>query len=823
MRRLFHDILRVAGTHTVKAFLVCGLAVFLAQAVPSEGWSASQGTAHAVGLARSGRTAEALALLQAMYDKNPQNEAVFYDYLTVLSWAGQDALVGKLANRLSVSKAPAYVIESAAKSARRRGDYVQAETFYRTGLQRFPHDLNCAVGLVLTLTDAGHDRDAMDLATKLEQQFPGQAPLQMAKEYIFEKRADYFAALQTCQRILAADPGDRAAGAKRIMLLDRLGASYLAVELADRQPALLNAGELQRILGDRASFAVRWGDLPTRHEADRFAQTDRALAMLQQNLQQARSSQGGDRDFVLRTRFDRLVALHDRFRMDAVIDEYRQLRKEGRAMPDYVLAAVADAFLYSKQPGQAKKLYLQILSHQPKDFETQLALFYTLIELEDFKAAYKLIDDLDQGQPTWLVYKENGRRQYEPNPRKITAASVAAVARMYGEQPARAEARLKPLYDMAPANPDLTCSLGDIYQARGWPRLARQTYSLGLALNPSYKALQVGKAQTLLTMRQYRQAGESIEKLYSLYPEDQHIRMLHRQWEIHNMRELRLSAGSGHSSGVTVGSREWYLEGTLFSRPLAYRYRAFLDSRLAFAAFPEGNETSRRQGAGLEYRGPNLEASGELTFNEEGNSQFGGRLSTLWELDDHWSLPANLEVYSRDTPLRALKQGITANSADLGLIYRASEERQASLKGQVMDFSDGNFRRSINADLEQRLVTLPTYKLTGIVGLNASANSRSDTIYFNPGHDFSAALTLDNLQRLYRWYDLVFSHRLSLTIGNYLQKNYSGYTMAGFAYEHIWEVAYRFELIYGFSRFRRVYDGNPEYQNEFYGRLNWRF
>jgi biofilm PGA synthesis protein PgaA len=140
-----------------------------------------------------------------------------------------------------------------------------------------------------------------------------------------------------------------------------------------------------------------------------------------------------------------------------------------------------------------------------------------------------------------------------------------------------------------------------------------------------------------------------------------------------------------------------------------------------------------------------------------------------------------------------------------------------------MDFSDGNFRRSLAASLEQRLLTLPIYKLTGIADLYASANSRNDTIYFNPDHDFSAALTLDNLHRLYRRYDRVFSHRLALTLGNYWQKDFADDYLAGAAYEHIWETADRFELVYGFSRFRRVYDGLPEYQNYFYSRLNWRF
>ena len=56
-------------------------------------------------------------------------------------------------------------------------------------------------------------------------------------------------------------------------------------------------------------------------------------------------------------------------------------------------------------------------------------------------------------------------------------------------------------------------------------------------------------------------------------------------------------------------------------------------------------------------------------------------------------------------------------------------------------------------------MTLPNYKLTGIVDLYTSANSEKDTIYFNPDRDFSVALTLVNRQRLFRRYDQVFSHR----------------------------------------------------------------
>ena len=790
----------------------------------SPGWAQQASPHQAIEMARIGRTAEALKALEELYARDPHNKAVFHDYLTVLSWAGQDDRVAALAPQLSPQTGPGYALEAAAQSARRRGDYLQAEYLYRAGLQRFPSDLDFPNGLILTLADTGQGQAATELARQLEQTYPGEPSLLMAKGYAQEAGRDFFAALQTYNQIVASDPGNRLARARRIMVLDSLGASHLAVDLAREDPDLLSTEEFQRLLSNQGAFAVRWGDLPPEDETGRFAQTDRALALLERNLAELDRTQPSARVFEQRTRLDRLVALRNRFRMDAVISEYESLQQDGVALPSYVLSAVADAYLYLQQPERAQALHQQILDRQPDDFDAKLAMFYTLTELEDYDSAYALIDSMDQAQPPWLgTRRSDGRHFSRPNPQKVAAATTAAVARVYGDQYAEAEKRFTALHEMAPANLSITRELANVYAARGWPRRSQQTYELGLSLSPRHKDLQIGLAQNYLERREYRLAELSISRLYALYPEDLQVRRLHRLWEIHNLRELRLSAGHWDNSGTTQGSREMLFEGALFSRPLGYNYRMFVSGRYAFAAFPEGDEIYRRYGIGVEYRRPDLEAAAELTYNADGGDEPGGRLSLFWELDDHWSFPANIELFSRDTPLRALKDDVTTDSADIGVTYRASELRSVSLKAQAMDFSDGNFRRSLAAGLEQRLLTLPKYKLTGIADLYASANSRNDTIYFNPDHDFSAALTLDNLHRLYRRYDRAFSHRLALTVGNYWQKDFADDYLAGAAYEHIWETADRFELVYGFSRFRRVYDGLPEYQNYFYARLNWRF
>lgn len=809
--------------HRLFLCLLVGV-VLLNVTVTSLGWARPAELDQAVAMARSGQPAKAIVILNDLYNKNPGDKEVFHDYLTILSWAGMDQRVAELTTRLSPEGAPEYALVAAALSARRRGDYTQAEYLYRAALQRFPGKPELAAGLVLTLVDADCSQSALELADRLEQEHPGDSSLQLAKGYALEARQEFFTALQDYNRVLEQEPANRTAQARRILVLDRLGATDRAVELARQDPDLLSDSEWRHLLNNQAAFAVRGGELPPVDEVSRFAQTDQALVLLEQNRASLGPSNPGAADFDLRTRFDSLVALRNRFRMDEVVGVYQSLVEEQVTIPAYALSAVADAYLYLQKPDRAAALYHQILVVQPDSLDASLGLFYALIELEEFNAAYDLIDRLDQGQPTWLqTRRSDGSTGLQPNPDKVTTATTAAMARLYGDQYAVADTRLTEMHGLAPANLDITRELGDVYAARGWPRQAQQTYELGLRFNPLHRGLQIGLAQSYLDRRQYRLAEQAINRLYTLYPEDVHVRRLYRQWQVHNMRELRLAAGYADNSGNVEGSREVNFAGTLFSRPFSYNYRLFASGRYSSADFPEGKEKYRRYGVGLEYRQPGLEVAAEMTYNADGGDELGGRLSLVYEPDDHWSIPLNIERFSGDTPLRALKSGITADSADLGIRYRASELRQVTLRAQAMDFSDGNFRRSVTGTVDQRLVTLPSYQMRGILELYASANSRGDTIYFNPERDLSASLTMDNLQRLYRRYDRSFSHRLSLTIGNYWQKNYSDDYFAGVTYEHAWEAAERFTLGYGFSRFRRIYDGDPEYQNYCFAHLDWRF
>ncbi len=313
--------------------------------------------------------------------------------------------------------------------------------------------------------------------------------------------------------------------------------------------------------------------------------------------------------------------------------------------------------------------------------------------------------------------------------------------------------------------------------------------------------------------------------LVARFPEQIAVQRLARLWDVHTMRELRVAVEAGFNSGATAatGETELSIDSQLFSQPIYYNFRAFIGYLFAQADFPEETETLHRVRVGAEYRGPGLIASGEVSYNNYGETDPGGRLAALWMLDDYWSVEGSLEAFSRDTPLQALLNDVTANSAQLGVTYRASELFNVRLAGQVLDFSDDNVRSLGLLSLVTRLYRRPDFLIDGGIDLSISHNTESDVPYFSPELDSAQTASVAFEHLLYRRYENAWSHRLTLTAGNYWQENFGSDFVGGVRYEHrlLWNDVIDVSLGGGYNR--QVYDGDPEDQFAILGRLTWRF
>ncbi len=314
-----------------------------------------------------------------------------------------------------------------------------------------------------------------------------------------------------------------------------------------------------------------------------------------------------------------------------------------------------------------------------------------------------------------------------------------------------------------------------------------------------------------------------LQRLCLSEPRHAGVRRLARRWQLHEMRELYIEASGGRSSGVEFGSREVNLAATLLSRPIRDHFRTFVGYSRAEADFPEGEEVLHRYRTGARYRNRDVAAEVEVNFNADGGRETGLALSATWEPTDHWAFPARFELFSTDTPLRAIKNGVHADGVSLGLRWQPFERRRWRLSVQRLDFTDGNERHSVYTSFRQRLHTRPGLFLDGELEAYASDNSRDDVAYFSPREDLAGGAALSLRHQVCRRGDRAFAHRLTVSAGRYWQSGFDAGTTAAVHYEHLVDISDRLYVGYGVGRSRRIYDGNPDYASTANLELSWRF
>ena len=137
---------------------------------------------------------------------------------------------------------------------------------------------------------------------------------------------------------------------------------------------------------------------------------------------------------------------------------------------------------------------------------------------------------------------------------------------------------------------------------------------------------------------------------------------------------------------------------------------------------------------------------------------------------------------SRNTPLRALRNGISANRGEGGVRWYQNERREYQFSAAVSRFSDHNRRQEYTLTGKERLWQTPSLTMDLEPGIAASKNSLRDTLYYNPARDLSvtAALAVDH--ELVRHYDTLWSQQFVAGGGRYWQKNQSAGAIAVLGY-----------------------------------------
>ncbi|HKL49235.1 MAG TPA: poly-beta-1,6 N-acetyl-D-glucosamine export porin PgaA, partial [Desulfuromonadales bacterium] len=683
----------------------------------------------AIERARQGHTEEAVKTLRTLHRSNPKDKDVVYDLLAVLSWADRNAEALELADKIDPREAPLYVLKELAASYRHQQLYTEAERVYRLALRRFPGHLDLRAGLLLTLSDAGRPERALKRLGPAGNPADTAPTLLFARGYALEKNGQRFDALFAYRALLKRHPADPDARRRLILVLADLGAPFLAEEMADGVPGFLHAEEQERLRADQAALMIRWQRL-----GDRYPDiSDRLETLLNSETEAVRH----------RALADLVVFHHDRGNLKEALDHFRQLEQQMDEPPLHALQAGADTLAALDCPEEAELLYRRILAKRPDDFYSRLGLFYALTDQGDFNRALEWIDRVLSEEPPYLP-------DGEPNPMRLQARIAAGLGRLFADDAPAAESRFSLLVRQAPGNADLWRELGSAESARGWPRRAQRTYRSGLSLEPLHRGLNIGLADTFISLGEFSRAEEIVTRLCLNEHQDQAVQRLARRWQLHRMRELYVEVSGGQSSGTEFGSREINMAATVMSRPIHDHFRTFFGYSRSKADFPEGEEVLHRYRAGARYRARNITAEAEVNFNADGSSDPGLSVGATWEPNDHWAFPGKAEIYSPDTPLRAIKNGVHADGISMGIRWRSSERRSWRLSLQRLEFTDGNQRHSAYTVLRQRLLTRPGLFLDGGLEAYASDNSRHEVAYFSPREDFSTGVTLSLFHQVFR-------------------------------------------------------------------------
>ena len=776
----------------------------------------------AVALAREGRTDTAIAALQELQTAAPGDRLVAFDLAVILTWVGRNREAIDAFEKTDGGEPPVYVLGPIIRAYRDQKRFAEAERWARAAEQRYPVDATWAKLLGLILADQGKSGEALTLLKPWAATQPDDAEIWLALGYASLRGGDRFATLRDYGQALRLEPENREAMGVMSGVLAELGAPTAA--------ALHQRPVSAAVQASQAGELVRWGhDVTPRDPRRRFEGTDKALAQLDQLLAQERAARKPDQGLITRLRRDRVVALRNRERWREAVCEAEALRADGDTIPPYVREAEADALLALRRPQEARLGYEEVLRADPTLREAQIGRFFALVEDEDFSAAFEQVDQIVAMEKPGV--REPKQRMIRPNEKWLDAQVLSAEARSFADMPGVAWKMMLPLAEQAPANAELRRILGDIAATRDWPHRSAEEIEIAASLAPEDKGVQVSLAESAVRRHAWSEARSRVAELSEIYPGDAAVLRAETDLRAHDAFELQTefvvnkedggSSDRNETNNSPGSGVDWTMR--LYTPPVAEYWRFVGTWEHHTAEVTEGRALRYRYGAGVELALPDLTVEA-IGWNNEGDiSRLGASLSVAWQPTDHWRYDLGAEYFAGDTPLRAVLNDITANSASVGVTYTWHESRSLAVGVSGYDFSDDNRRGQAHLTFEQRVVNIPHLHVTLRPEIYTSANTKIDGPYYSPRRDLSATLTCDAEHIIWRHYERSFSHRLAVTAGAYWQKSFNTGVIGSVLYEQVLRYDPWVELRYGVRWNRPIYDGESTPATEVFVRLNLRF
>lgn len=733
--------------------------------------------------ARNGTTAPVMQFFEQQAQANALTPAQINDWLLVSEWAGDDKkTIATYQTYRQQVPLQASSLAAVGRAYRNLQHYDLAASMLALAIARQPEHSDWYLAQASALADGGQPVLAREVISQFESRFADQALAALLTRIYIERAAKApFDALRYAQQAMALAPDNRQVQTEYLLSLRDAGMPELALSTIAKNQWSWVAPNLRRGFEmDYAAELVRISSTATNTEAERLVIAKRALAYYDQLLSQWQQDPNDAQRYqdIRRIRLDRLVALWQVKDAPAILREYESLRTENPTLPDYALMSIGAALLQQRRPEEALEVYSGIAERnktsEPEMYENaQVGVFYSLVETEQLDKARDYAEQYLAQEPP--LRRIAGNPTPIPNSRWSEAQRERASADFFADRLALAEQEQADMLALGPGDSHIRLGLASTYRNRGLPRQAAQELKIIEANeDPNNPALMLEQAGVAQQLRDRKTAEALVKNVASRYPEDPSAQRALRDWELSQKAEVRMAAEYSDSNSATAlgeGAMHYSLVG--YSAPLNYNWRLFAGVDRRSGRYLEGYGQLNQLRAGAQWSYRDSEAEFEVSsLRSSGRSYTGLRVQAAQQLGDHWQISGDAARNSANTPLRALRAGITANEANLGVSWQANESTGVSLTTGVMDYSDNNRRWSVTANGHQRLLTLTRWQLDGNLELYTSGNSEPGGPYFAPKRDWSVLPGVTARHLIWRSYERSWRQELSVSAGVYSQKDY---------------------------------------------------
>ncbi|CAM3833345.1 hypothetical protein [Polynucleobacter arcticus] len=749
----------------------------------------------ALELNKSARYIESAAILKSLMISNPGIERYKSDYIAVASSAKLCDDVIAVSNSNYAAKAPSYVQDAIFSCYANTQEFSITDAFVKSILKI--QGKNEAIEL--RMTALARDKKELNAALYWSERFLKDYPKSISA---WELRAgalqdvgERFAALQIYEDINQIKPRNPETQQQIIQVLLDMGIPHLALNLINKQGWSASNNQKLRAVHDSGAVDLRWAAADSAVAPNRFNSTDAGLKTLTEALQYAKSIDA-PKDQVIAIQCDFIVAYSRRKQWDKALETYQQLLNDGVTVPNYAQSAAASSYSAKHEFAKAEVILRQLYAQNPKDLDVLEALYFNMVDQDQFSNAKPFLDQLTaqlRARPKYLP-----KRDFDYTSAIIEAVSFEA----YQERYQAANQKLAPLLSSIPSNADMLKTAGSLKESEGMHRAAADYYEIAAKQDPQDVEARIGYANSRMSQGDISTFISTVNELKPGYADITAVKNAAERLDIYQEGYVtgNFVLGNGDYGSQKNNNRTSDLR--VYSAPINENFRGFARYR-DLNSGPAIPVTDQGVGGGVKYTGINQEAEVEV-----GSAGYA-RIEGTQTLNDNWAVGASYERNAFYLFPGSLYATYGGNVGGLDLKWKDGDTRNAAVGYRYWVLPSNN-RQQIFGTASQRLFTQYNYKIDVSAWIGNQQNSNSNVSYFSPVNQTEYSSTLNF--RLLQWRDIAtkkydFWHRFYGSYGVVTQANYSTLPMNNYGYGQDFNVGDKRTLSWGVGKTSFPFNG----------------